>query len=243
LAIVITEDGSPTLYCVAAREHYHSTRDGAFSEALYKHVLPAWEFRLRDRSAAVVLDLCFGLGYNTLVLLWHLAATGYTGSLRILSPEQDGALLAGLEDFPYPEKLAAFKPVVRALARRRRWDGNNLHIEIVVGEARSVLAGLTGPVDVIFHDPFSPQRNPSLWTREFFAEYRRLGADDLLVTTYSTATAVRLGLHENGFRIYEHRPPARVRSSTLATLGQLPGKALDMELKKKRNRRAASLRD
>ncbi len=243
MAIVTTGDGSPTLYCEAVREHYHSTRDGAFTEALHKHVLPAWEYRLRGRPEAVVLDLCFGLGYNTLVLLWLLQRMGYAGRLQVWSPERDAALLAGLESFPYPAELAALRPVVRALARQRRWIDRKLRIEVVVSEARAFIAGLAGPVDIVFHDPFSPRCNPSLWTREFFAGYRRLGAADLLVTTYSTATAVRLGLFENGFRIYEHRPRARVRSSTLATLGRLPETEIDMELKKQRNLRAASLRD
>jgi tRNA U34 5-methylaminomethyl-2-thiouridine-forming methyltransferase MnmC len=243
LSLVITGDGSPTLFCEAVSEHYHSTRDGAFAEALHKHVGPAWEYRIRGRAEVVVVDLCFGLGYNTLVLLWLLRRKGFAGRLRVFSPERDAALLARLDSFPYPEQLAGLRPVIKSLASRRLWADRDWRVEIAVGEARSFLAGRRGPVDIIFHDPFSPQHNPALWTREFFAEYRRLGAADLLVTTYSAATAVRLGLYENGFRIYQHRPAARVRSSTLATLGRLPGTAIDMELKKKRNPAAASLRD
>ena len=243
MSLVTTGDGSPTLYCEAVREHYHSTRDGAFTEAFYKHVQPAWEYRIRGRAEVVVIDLCFGLGYNTLVLLWHLKRKGFAGRLRVLSPELDGGLPARLVDFPYPAPLASLRPVIESLARRRLWVEENFRVELFIGEARSWLAGLEGPINVVFHDPFSPQHNPSLWTREFFAAYRRLGADDLLVTTYSTATAVRLGLYENGFHIYEHRPEARVRSSTLATLGRLPLAEIDMELKKKRNLEAASLRD
>jgi len=243
LSLVTTGDGSPTLYCEAVREHYHSTKDGAFTEAFCKHVQPAWEYRILGRADVVVVDLCFGLGYNTLVLLWHLKKKGFAGRLRVLSPELDDHLPDLLVDFPYPAPLAPLRPVVESLARKRYWAEGDFRVDLHLGEARAWLAGLKGPVDVIFHDPFSPQHNPSLWTREFFAAYRHIGADDLLVTTYSTATAVRLGLYENGFRIYEHRPEARVRSSTLATLGQLPLAEIDMELKKKRNLEAASLRD
>jgi tRNA U34 5-methylaminomethyl-2-thiouridine-forming methyltransferase MnmC len=82
-----------------------------------------------------------------------------------------------------------------------------------------------------------------LWTREYFAELRRIGADDLLVTTYSTATAVRMGLFENGFHIYENHPAAKIRSATLASLTPLPLTEIDMVLKQQRNPLAASLRD
>jgi len=240
---VITGDGSPTLFNEEYGEHYHSTRDGAFTEALYKHVQPAWEHRIRGRRRVTVLDLGFGLGYNSLVLLWQLRRLGYAGELRIIALEKEAGLLAGLRDIPYPEPLAALRRVVAGLAAGGAYREERFGIELVAAEARAFLAGFAGPVDVIFHDPFSPVRNPSLWTRELFAEYRRIAAPGLLVTTYSTATAVRLGLYENGFRIYENRPAALVRTATLATLGRLPLPEIDMELKKIRNPAASSLGD
>ena len=63
------------------------------------------------------------------------------------------------------------------------------------------------------------------------------------MTTYSTATVVRMGLFENGFHVYENHPAALVRSATLASLGQLPLAEIDMQLKQQRNLAAASLRD
>ena len=240
---IITGDGSRTLYCESVGEHYHSTKDGAFSEALYKHVLPAWKYRIVERKRITVLDICFGLGYNTFVLLWYLARQKYTGHLRIISPEHDTALLLSLIDFPYPEEFCDFVPIIKAIAENRRYESPDLLIEVFAADARSWLAGFAGPVDIVFHDPFSPVHNHRLWTREYFAELKRVGAADLLVTTYSTATAVRMGLFENGFHIYENRPEALVRSATLASLIPLPLAEIDMRLKRQRNLAAASLKD
>ncbi|MBN2808854.1 MAG: hypothetical protein JXR80_05105 [Deltaproteobacteria bacterium] len=242
-AKIVTGDGSRTLYCESVGEHYHSTRDGAFSEALFKHVLPAWEYVIAGRQRVTVLDICFGLGYNTLALLWYLARKNYTGSVRVLSPEHDSKLLSGLTDFPYPEEFKELTPVIRALAEHHCYRSFNLSLDIFPLEARGWLAGQEGPVDVVFHDPFSPVHNHSLWTREYFAQLKRLGRADLLVTTYSTATAIRLGLFENGFHIYENRPQALVRSATLASLTRLPLPEIDMVLKQQRNPGARSLRD
>ncbi|MCK5915887.1 MAG: hypothetical protein KAG92_07090, partial [Deltaproteobacteria bacterium] len=240
---VISGDGSRTLYCESVGEHYHSTKDGAFSEALYKHVLPAWQYRIIGRQRVTILDICFGLGYNTLVLIWYLRQQGYQGSLKIFSPEHDRQLIAGLRDFPYPDELLELYPIICELAKNLTYSEANLKIEIVATDARSWLAEFTDPVDIVFHDPFSPAHNHQLWTREYFAELKRVGADDLLVTTYSTATAVRMGFFENGFHIYENRPAALVRSATVASLVSLPLEEIDMKLKQQRNPSAASLRD
>ncbi len=243
MSMVPTGDGSFTLYSEAAAEHYHSTKDGAYNEALHKHVYPAWEYRIRQREHARILDLGFGIGYNTLALLQLLEEKNYGGRVEILALEKDIGLLASLPGFPYPAVLARLRPLLADLIARGVCEESRCRLELVTVEARDWLRKFKGPVDVIFHDPFSPLKNPTLWTRECFAEYRRIGAPDLLVTTYSTASAVRFGLYENGFRIYENRPAALVRSSTLATPGMLPLPEIDMELKRIRNPAAASLRD
>ncbi len=243
LKTIVSGDGSRTCYCEAAGEHYHSTKDGAFTEALYKHVLPAWAYRINGRSTVTVLDICFGLGYNTLVLIWYLRRQGYAGRLRIFSPEQDLELLSSLADFPYPEDLADLAPIIRDLAVNLVYRDARLSIAIIAAEARNWLKQFKAPVDIVFHDPFSPAQNHKLWTYEYFAELKRSGRDDLLITTYSTATAVRMGLFENGFHIYENRPPAKVRTATLASLTPLPLPEIDMVLKQRRNLKAISLHD
>ncbi len=240
---IITGDGSRTLFCESVGEHYHSTKDGAFSEALYKHVLPAWKYRINGRKRVVVLDLCFGLGYNTFVLLWYLRRQNYSGHLQIISPEHDEALLLSLINFPYPDEFSEFVPIIRAIAEKRCYQTPALSLEVFAEEARSWLAEYQGPVDIVFHDPFSPVHNHQLWTRQYFAELKRIGAPDLLVTTYSTATAVRMGLFENGFHIYENRPEALVRSATMASLTSLSLEEIDMPLKQQRNPAATSLKD
>ncbi len=240
---IVTGDGSLTLYCKSVGEHYHSTKDGAFSEALYKHVIPAWEYCIKRRQKVTIIDLCFGLGYNSFVLLWYLAQKKYTGHIRIISPEHDSELLSSLLNFSYPEEFCDLALIIRAIVEKRFYGSPKLSIEVFDGDARSWLAGLESPVDVVFHDPFSPVHNRELWTREYFAELKRVAGDGLLITTYSTATAVRMGLFENAFHIYENRPKALVRSSTLASLAPLPLEEIDMVLKQQRNPAAASLRD
>ena len=46
--IVKSDDGSCTAFSSEYNEHYHSTKDGALNETLYKHVIPAM-MHVRDR--------------------------------------------------------------------------------------------------------------------------------------------------------------------------------------------------
>jgi tRNA U34 5-methylaminomethyl-2-thiouridine-forming methyltransferase MnmC len=82
-----------------------------------------------------------------------------------------------------------------------------------------------------------------LWTKEWFRDIRAICTEDAILTTYSTAAAVRLGLYENGFYIFVHRAEL-MRYSTVASLEMLEGlETIDMELKKSRNPTARSLLD
>jgi tRNA U34 5-methylaminomethyl-2-thiouridine-forming methyltransferase MnmC len=65
-----TGDGSNTLFSKEYNEHYHSTKDGAINESLYKHIIPAITHH-KDKKSLKILDICFGLGYNTLATLHY----------------------------------------------------------------------------------------------------------------------------------------------------------------------------
>lgn len=96
--------------------------------------------------------------------------------------------------------------------------------------------------DIIYQDAFSPKKNPLLWTKEYFENIRDISSDDAVLTTYSTATPVRMALWENGFKLYEPESN-NVRSGTIASLKDLNLSPIDMELKLSRNPQAKSLID
>jgi tRNA U34 5-methylaminomethyl-2-thiouridine-forming methyltransferase MnmC len=84
--------------------------------------------------------------------------------------------------------------------------GTVIEIEFIVDDLRAALPSLIdsaeGSFDLVFHDPFSPQHLPELWTQELFAEYFRLLAPRQgRLLTYSAAAAVRGGLFEAGFAL------------------------------------------
>ena len=76
-----TNDGSVGLYSPEADDIYHSTY-GALTEAYEKFIIPAnlYEF-LKKNSEIKVLDICFGIGYNTKSFLNYILEFIYTEAI------------------------------------------------------------------------------------------------------------------------------------------------------------------
>ncbi len=222
--MVQSEDGSFTAFSSEFQEHYHSTRDGALHESLCKHVIPAFEHHT-DKDEITILDICFGLGFNTLATLYYMREEGIKKKVRIFSPEFDGELIASLKHFTYPDIFASFLPIIEALSTKNIYEDDHLYIELYIGDAREYLRSCDERFDIVYQDAFSPATNPLLWTKEYFSDIARLINVDGIVTTYSMALKTRLALYENGFNIYINSGEGH-RDATLASKRKLMGYAL-----------------
>ncbi len=235
-------DGTYTLYSKEFDEPYHSTKDGALHESLEKHVKPAFSLK-KNHEYLTILDICFGLGYNTFATLYYIKQNNLKTKLHILSPEFDEALVRSLDSFDYPREFESLKPIIQAISENLFYEDEQFKIEILLGDARDSVPKIKEQIDIVYQDAFSPAHNPLLWTREFFADIVKIAKEDAILTTYSTAASVRLGLYENGFYIFIHRAEG-IRNSTIASFKMVEGfEYVDMELKKERNPTARSLRD
>jgi len=247
---IISDDGSLTLYSKEFNESYHSPKDGALRESLNKHVIPA--LRLQEgKKSLTILDICYGLGYNTLATLSYIRANNLDLKVHILSPEFDEALVRSLKDFEYPKAFESLHPVIKAISKSLCYEDEQFKIEVLIGDARESIPALrradTGSaptmIDIVYQDAFSPKVNPLLWTREWFADIRSLCAEDAVLTTYSTAAATRMALHENGFVLHHYDAPD-TRRSLIASPRRIESlEWIDMALKIARKRDARSLRD
>ena len=241
-SVVRCEDGTNTLFSVEFDEPYHSTKDGALHETLEKHVKPALVFT-KEKTALIILDICFGLGYNTFGTLYYIKKLGLKTKVHILSPEFDERLVRSLETFIYPDEFESIKPIIKAVSQDLYYEDEQFKIEILLGDARESIPKIQEQVDIVYQDAFSPAQNPLLWTREHFRDIRAICKEDAVLTTYSTAIVTRMGLYENGFKLFIHRGE-KMRNSTVASLKMLERlEYVDMELKQLRNPQARSLKD
>ena len=240
--MVKSEDGSYTAYSKEYDEHYHATKDGALRESLNKHVIPCFS-QFNNPTHLNILDICFGLGFNTLATLYYLKENRLNTTLSIYSPELDADLVSSLEYFIYPKAFAPFQEIITALARTHRYEDAHVSIELFVGDAREYLRHNKHQFDIIYQDAFSPKVNPILWTKEYFEEIAQCIKKDGVMSSYSTALAVRLGMFENGFKLYLHEAYG-CRPSTMASLSELESlKKVDMAHKIACNPDKSALRD
>ena len=240
--LILCEDGTNTLYSKEFDEPYHSTKDGALYESLEKHVKPALSIKNKHKTLTI-LDICFGLGYNTFATLYYIHKNNLKTKVHILSPEFDEELIRSLVRFDFPSEFETIKPVIQSVAENLSYEDEQFKIEILPGDARESIPKIKEKIDIVYQDAFSPAHNPLLWTKEHFSDIRKICQEDALLTTYSTAAAIRLGLYENGFYIFVHRAEM-MRYSTVGSLKMLEDlEYIDMELKKVRNPAAQSMKD
>jgi len=218
---VETEDGSLSCLDAVSGELYHNRR-GAFFEAEKNYAEPA-TLLLGRTNVIKVLDVCFGLGYNTLALIqvlsrdarWQLSkAKGQTIQVQAIDVDARVASVVPkiLSQTCFSELRGRFPEVEYGgctnsgswIEFRNANTACRLEIEIVdFRQTVKELADHNEDVDLIFHDPFSPAKVPELWTIEIFQRYyqllqRRAG----FLFTYSCAGAVRGAMHRSGFQIY-----------------------------------------
>lgn len=217
--MTLSEDGSYTAYSKEYDEHYHSTRDGALYESLVKHVQPAFRVK-QDVGEINILDICFGLGFNTLATLYYYKQNSLTSKLNIYSPELDKTLVKSLQNFTYPKEFEEFKPIIDAICKDGIYEDENFYIEVYLGDAREYVRRFEDKFDIVYQDAFSPSSNPLLWTKEYFTDIKRSMKDNGLLTTYSISLPTRLALHENGLAIYTNSGEG-FRTATVASCSEL----------------------
>ena len=240
--LILCEDGTNTLFSQEFNEPYHSTKDGALYESLEKYVKPSLALS-PSKDTLCILDICFGLGYNTFATIYHIKQQNLSTKIHIISPEFDEQLVRSLDSFDYPKEFDSIRYIIKAISQDLYYEDSQFKIEIIIGDARETIPNIKHKIDIIYQDAFSPTNNPLLWTAEHFKDIRDISKDDAILTTYSTAIATRMGLYENGFYIFVHRADM-MRYSTISSPKMLENlEYIDMELKKTRNKEASSVSD
>jgi len=91
---IITEDGTISLYNFSVKDVYHS-KIGAYTEALQKYTIPSGllEF-VKHNNEVKILDVCFGLGYNSKVAVSEILKINPECKITINAIEIDPKVLA-----------------------------------------------------------------------------------------------------------------------------------------------------
>ncbi|OCL88516.1 bifunctional tRNA (mnm(5)s(2)U34)-methyltransferase/FAD-dependent cmnm(5)s(2)U34 oxidoreductase [Aliarcobacter thereius] len=241
--LVSTEDGSNTLYSKKYNQHFHNTKDGAINEALNKHIFPAFLYH-QNKKELNILDICFGLGYNSFATIFYILENNLDIKINIYSPELDFDLIKSLQNFSYPKEFEKFRNIINELSLNQKYEDEKIKIELFIGDAREVLKTFPNNFfDIVYQDAFSSEVNYELWTKEYFEDIYKISKEDCIITTYAIATPIRLSMYEAGFKIYQDRALNKKISLGFKKEQNSMGKVVNMEWKQVVNKELKALYD
>ncbi len=162
-----------------------------------------------------LLDIGTGLGLNLAAALAALEGTG--ARLQAVSFEVDSSVFGAARKLSeWPADAAPFVERVQRCIACSSDESLELHLEL--GDARESLRRVERfDFDAVFLDPFSPQVAPDLWGESFLFEVARRMAPHAVLSTYSAAFSVRLGLARAGLRVGRGPRVGRKNEGTLAS--------------------------
>ena len=220
IKVIITEDGSPSLFHSGLNETYHS-RHGALQESQYVFIEKGLKQASTFHASLNVLEVGFGTGLNA----WL--------TMSFAQEHQRNIHFTTLETAPLGEEIFSKLHFSNTYSKHSGDDFSRLHFALwdeavpittfFIIEKRKMAIQLfesTKKFDVIYYDAFGPPAQPEMWTPEIFAKLFSMMNDGGIFVTYCAKGQVRRDLEACGF-ITERLPgPPGKREMLRATVPQ-----------------------
>lgn len=210
--IIITEDGSNSLYIKELGEGYHSVH-GAIQESIHVFINAGLKKVCSDIAetgdAINILEIGLGTGLN--VLLTLVESKKYTQKINYTAMEPypiDAGIIA---DLNYVELLKDEKlQIVFEKIHTCEWgQAINLSDNFTFCKIKNTLQDhqFENEYDLIYFDAFAPRVQPEMWTEEVFSKiYPATNLKGVLVT-YCAKGAVKRALKKAGFEVESLQGP------------------------------------
>lgn len=212
----LTADGSFTFFSSDYGESFHSLH-GARQEAICKFVEPTQLIEKATRPKLRLLDICYGMGYNTAAALETIWRVNPDCRVEVVGLEIDETVpQAAIAHQLFSSWQPKIQQALAALALNFEAQSSHLSAQLWLGDARQTLQQIEQPFDAVFLDPFSPRHCPQLWTVEFLSIVARYLKSDGRLATYACAAAVRTALIAAEFKIGSTHPVGRRSPGTVA---------------------------
>lgn len=201
--LLITEDGSHTIYQSNIDESYHSTH-GAIQESAFIFIDKALNYS--PKSEVRILEIGFGTGLNALLTYVNAIETKkaihYT-TLELFPVNKD--LVTQLNFCKF--EMANFQTIFEKM-HTMEWEiDQKLSPTFTLKKIKADFCktDLDGNFDIVYFDAFSPEKQPEMWTLEQFKKIYESCNDGAILSTYCAKGYVRRNLINAGF-IVERLP-------------------------------------
>jgi len=214
--ILITSDGSHTIYVPYLNETYHS-RHGAIQESAHVFIKEGFN-SYNHKNKTSILEVGFGTGLNA--WLTFLEAKKLNKIVEFTSLEAyplDWQFVSKLNYISLQSdssKLSLFKKMHTSSWGYFCEISSFFRLKKLMVKLQDVI--FNREFDLIYFDAFAPQVQPDLWTKNIFASmYKALKSGGMLVT-YCAKGSVKRDMKSVGFRIESLQGPPGKREMTRA---------------------------
>ncbi len=216
----LTDDGSYTFFSEQFGQTFHS-KFGAKEESIFKYVIPTLLAEKASRGHLRILDICYGLGYNSAAALATIWRSNPNCTVEIMALELDRSVpVSAIEHHLLSDWAEPIPQLLSRLVTVESIETEIFKAQLILGDARQTIQAAIDRVfqaDAIFLDPFSPTACPQLWTVEFIDRVAECCAIDGIIATYSCASAVRTALIAAELFVGDSSPVGRKSPGTIAS--------------------------
>lgn len=212
--LIITSDGSHTLYVPGMDEHYHS-HFGALTESL--HIFINTGLASLGPGPVTILEVGFGTGLNALLTAIHAEKNKIAVSYKSLEKYPiDPSLVRQLN---YGSITADGGMELFNAIHEAPWNSPSritgwFTLEKRVSDLTTDV--LSGSYDLIYFDAFGPDKQPEMWTAEVLHKISDVTHTGSVFVTYSAKGTLKRMLRSLGFEVAHLPGPPGKRVITRA---------------------------
>lgn len=199
IELVLTADGSHTLFLPEMNEQYHSM-NGAITESM--HVYIENGFLRTGSQNSVVFEVGFGTGLNALLTAIHAEKIKkHTLYFSIEKYPLDNLLVSKLN---YGQIISEEAQILFEKIHYCKWNKEiqiNPYFTIhkIHDDLKTYLFEEIPPFNVIYYDAFGPDKQPDMWTPDILGKLANNTAIGGIIVTYSAKGEVRRQFINTGF--------------------------------------------
>ena len=216
--LVITQDGSSSVYIPEFDEHYHSVY-GALRESRHVFINAGLNEKINREDKISILEIGFGTGLNALL-------TGMEAELN-----QQLIYYTAVEKYPLADSISSQLNFCTLMDDKKciqlfnnihscEWESStaicpNFYLTKYKMNIEDIF--FRNQFDIIYFDAFSPDAQPELWTQDIFESmFNALKPHGILVT-YCAKGIVKRTMKNAGFLVETLQGPYGKREMTRGT--------------------------
>jgi len=197
--LLITSDGSHTLFVSEIDECYHSSH-GAIQES--RHIFIEAGLKQCKKSEIKVLEIGFGTGLNAFLTM--IEAERSDKQIQYTSLEKYPVEIEKALKLNYPEELSPENRNRFEFMHTSAWNVDtqiNPFFTLKKKEVDFTCYTFDNQFDVVYFDAFSPEKQPEMWTAAQFEKLYNCCNFEAILTTYCAKGSVRRVMQHAGFKV------------------------------------------